>query len=70
VAFVVTECPHFGAVTVYLNAHVLKTLSTYSPTTKREVVILLPQFSLQRATITLKAMSKGRLLIVEGLEIG
>jgi len=54
---------------VYLNGRVLTTKSTYAPTTRYGVVIILPSFSLRRATIVLKAASEGRRLIIEGLGV-
>jgi hypothetical protein len=67
IALVVTRCRNCGDVTVYKDGRVLKTVSTYSPRTQYEVVIFLPSFSMQRATLVLKAASKGKRLIVEGL---
>ncbi|MGA8678902.1 MAG: hypothetical protein ABSB54_17095 [Acidimicrobiales bacterium] len=64
-----TECASCGKVTVYLNGRVLTTKSTYAPTTRYGVVIILPSFSLRRATIVLKAASEGRRLIIEGLGV-
>ncbi|MGO9583355.1 MAG: S8 family serine peptidase [Acidimicrobiales bacterium] len=69
VALIVTKCPDCGKVTVYLNGQVLKTVSTYAPTTEHGVVVTLPSFSLRQATIVLKAATQGWRLIIEGLGI-
>jgi hypothetical protein len=67
---VVTECPSCGSVEVYLNGRAIKIVNTYSRTAKHEVLISLPSFPLRRATIVLKAVTKARRLIVEGIGIG
>ncbi len=68
VAPVVTKCPSCGRLAVYVNGRLLRTVNTYAPTTRHGVVIQLPSIALRRATITLEAASKGR-LIIEGLGV-
>ncbi|MGA2530503.1 MAG: IPT/TIG domain-containing protein, partial [Acidimicrobiales bacterium] len=69
VFLIVTKCPDCGKVTVYVNSRLLKTVSTYSPSTKHSVIVTLPSFSLKRATILLKSDTQGWRLIIEGLGI-
>jgi hypothetical protein len=66
---IVTRCRSCGDMAVYLNGKLLKTVSTRGATTVHSSIIVLPSFSLRRATIVLKALSRGRLLILEGLGI-
>jgi hypothetical protein len=67
---VVTKCRNCGSVAVYLNGKLLSTVSTYNRTIKHGTIILLPRFPLQNVTVMLKAVTKGKWLIVEGLGIG
>ena len=66
-ALVVTRCSACGSVAIYLNGVYWRTVSTYGATTKHQVILLQPTFSLRKATIVLKDVSKGKQLIVEGL---
>jgi len=68
-ALVVTKCRNCGSVAVYLNGNLLTTVSTYNRTIKHGVIIFLPPFSWRKATVVLRAATKGKWLIVEGLGI-
>lgn len=65
---VVTECSSCGLLAVYVNGRLLKTVDTEARLTRHGVVISLPRLSLRRATVTLQAAGRGR-LIIEGLGV-
>lgn len=69
VALLVTRCASCGSVGVYLNGTLLKTVSLYASNTQRQVLIVLPAFSLRSATVTVKSLSSGKLVQVDGLGI-
>jgi hypothetical protein len=68
-ALVVTKCRNCGSVAVYVNGTLLTTVSTYNRTIKHGAIIFLPPFSWRKATIVLKAVTKSKWLIVEGLGV-
>lgn len=68
-ALVVTRCSSCGKVAIYLNGHYWRTVSTYHARTQHKVVLTLPTFRLRTATVVLKAVSKGRLLLIDGLGV-
>ncbi|MBV9821105.1 MAG: hypothetical protein JO144_02585 [Actinobacteria bacterium] len=68
-ALVVAQCPSCGSVALYLNNAYWRTVSTYAATTRRAVVLLQPPFSQRGTTITLRNVSAGRDLIVDGLAV-
>ena len=68
-ALVVAECASCGNVALYLNNVYWRTVSTYAPSTRYSVIVVQPPFSQRTATITLRNVSAGRNLIVDGLGI-
>lgn len=66
VALVVTTCPTCGKVGVYVGSRLVSTISTYSATTRRQVVRLASRIALTRGTVTLKVAQR-RTVIVDGL---
>jgi hypothetical protein len=69
VAVVATRCPTCGTVGVYVNGTKVGTVNLYSATTVRKAVIALPPFSYRTGTVTLKVLSTGKLIQVDGLGI-
>jgi len=69
VAVVATRCPSCGTVGVYVNGSSVGTVNLYSATTLRKAVISLPPFSYRTGTVTLKVLSTGKLIQVDGLGI-
>jgi hypothetical protein len=68
-ALIVTKCRNCGSVAVYLNGNLLTTVSTYHLTIEHGAIIHLPSFPPRRATIVLRAATKAKWLIIEGLGI-
>jgi hypothetical protein len=66
VALVATTCATCGRVQVLVNGGLYRTVSLYSATTKRQVLIVLPPFSVRAATVTLKTLDN-RLVEIDGL---
>ena len=60
------RCPSCGKVGVYVGGKLVGTVSLASSTTSR-VTVALPTFSLTRATVTLKVLTSGKLVRVDGL---
>jgi hypothetical protein len=69
VALVATRCPTCGTVGVYVNGTKVGTINLYSATTVRQAVIALPPFSYRTGTVTLKVLSSGKTVQVDGLGI-
>jgi alpha-tubulin suppressor-like RCC1 family protein len=69
VALVATRCPTCGTVGVYVNGTSVGTINLYSTTTARQAVIALPPFSYRTGTVTLKVLSSGKTVQVDGLGI-
>jgi hypothetical protein len=69
VAVVATRCPTCGTVGVYVNGTKVGTANLYSATTIRKAVIALPPFSYRTGTVTLKVLSSGKLIQLDGLGI-
>jgi hypothetical protein len=69
VGIVVTKCPTCGVVGVYVGTTLVGKVSLYSKTTVRKAVVVLPRFSLRLATVTVKVLSSGKLVQLDGLAI-
>lgn len=67
VALVVTTCPTCGRVGVFVNGTRLTTLSTWSSTVRKRVLLVPRTFTYRRATISLRLEQRSRSLIVDGL---
>lgn len=67
VGVVVTKCPTCGTVGVYSGNTLLGKINLAASTTMRKVVVLLPKVSLRTATITVKILSSGKPVQVDGL---
>jgi hypothetical protein len=66
-SLVATKCSFCGVVGVYVGSTLLAKVNLYAATTKRKVVIPLPRFSLRTTTVTLKVLSSGKTVQVDGL---
>ena len=70
-AIVVRTCPTCGKVRVYWGSTLLKTVNTYSATTRNKVVIPVSTFSSARTgRVTVKVYSSGKRVYVDGIVIG
>lgn len=67
VALVVTTCPTCGRVGVFVNGTRLTTLSTWSSTVRKRVLLVPRTFTYRRATISLRLEQRNRSLIVDAL---
>jgi hypothetical protein len=68
-ALIVTKCRNCGSVAVYLNGNLLATVSTYHRTVEDGAIIHLPLLPATQATIVLRAATKAKWLVIEGLGI-
>jgi hypothetical protein len=70
VALVVTKGKRYGVVKVYLGKHLLKKVSLAAKRTKKRKVVNVAGFSTARAgTITVKVVSSGKPVVIEGLGV-
>jgi hypothetical protein len=70
VALVVTKGKRYGVVKVYLGKHLLKKVSLAAKRTKKMKVVNVAGFSTARAgTITVKVVSSGKPVVIEGLGV-
>ena len=68
---VATRCPTCGSVAVYAGSKYLTTVSLAYPTTHYQVVLGLPvQSTLFSGTLTLRTVSAGKLVQIDGLAVG
>jgi surface antigen len=67
VALLATTCASCGTVGVYLNGVLLGKVSLVSATTRRDVLLTLPRFTLRATTVTVKVLTSGRTVQVDGL---
>jgi len=66
-ALVATRCKACGTVGVYLNGKRLATVNLKAKTTQRRAMINLPRFSLRTTTVTIKVLTNGRAVQIDGL---
>ena len=67
VGIVATTCNHCGSVAVYVGATKIGTISLYATTTHYQRLLLLPRFSLRTGTVTIKVLSSGKTVQIDGL---
>ncbi|NUR97893.1 MAG: choice-of-anchor D domain-containing protein [Kribbellaceae bacterium] len=68
---IATRCPSCGTVAVYAGNKLLTTLNLAYPTTHYQVVLGLPvQSTLFSGTLTVRTVSTGRLVQIDGLAVG
>lgn len=69
VAVVATTCAGCGEVGVYVAGSLVGKVNLYSATTKRAQVLALPAFALKSGTVTVKVLSSGKTIQIDGLAI-
>jgi hypothetical protein len=69
IAVVATRCPNCGIVRVYVNGVSVGTVNLAASTTLRKSLIVLPAFSYRTGTVTIKVLSSGKLVQLDGLGI-
>ena len=67
VGIVATTCNHCGSVAVYVGATKIGTISLYATATHYQRLLQLPRFSLQTGTVTIKVLSSGKTVQIDGL---
>jgi hypothetical protein len=68
---IATRCPSCGAVAVYAGSRLLTTLNLAYPTTHYQVVLGLPvQSTLFSGTLTVRTVSTGKIVQIDGLAVG
>lgn len=68
-ALVVTKCPTCGSVGVYLGSTLIGKVSLTRSTKASRVLVVLPAFSLRSGTVTIKVLTSGRPVLIEGLGV-
>jgi hypothetical protein len=69
VGIVATKCSTCGIVGVYVSGVLIGKVNLYSATMKRQQVLLLPRFSMRTGTVTVKVLSSGKAVQMDGLLI-
>jgi Regulator of chromosome condensation (RCC1) repeat len=70
IRLVATTCPLCGKVSLYWNSRLIRTISLYSARRVDRVAFRVKDFdSLQRGTLTIKVVSSGKKVIIDGVAI-
>jgi len=69
VGIVATKCATCGVVGVYVGNTLIGKISLYSKTTVRKAIVVLPKFSLRTGTVTVKVLTSGKLIQLDGLAV-
>jgi len=69
IALVATRCPSCGTIGVYVGGTLIATVNLAAKATANRVLITLPPFSLRSGTVTLKVLSAGHSVRVDGLAV-
>jgi photosystem II stability/assembly factor-like uncharacterized protein len=67
VGVVATTCNHCGSVAVYVGATKVGTISLYATATHYQRLLQLPRFSLRTGAVTIKVLSSGKTVQIDGL---
>ena len=68
-ALLATTCPTCGKVGVYVNATLIGTVDLHAATAHNRQLIALPPFALRTGTVTLKVLTAGKLVRIDGLGV-
>jgi hypothetical protein len=69
VGIVATTCPDCGEVAILVHAHPIGTINLHSTTTRHQVVLPLPKFTARAGTVTVKVLSSGKVVQIDGLAV-
>ena len=69
VALVATRCPTCGVVAIYVAGARVATVDLSAPTTRNRQLIAVPAFSYRTGAVTVKVMTSGELVKIDGLGI-
>ena len=69
VALVATECPTCGKVGIYSGSTQLGTVDLHAATTKHQALVTLTKVSERTATLTIKVLTSGKTIQIDGLGV-
>lgn len=69
VGIVATKCASCGIVGVYVGSTLIGKLNLYASATDYRQVILLPKFGYRTGTVTVKVLTSGKTIQIDGLSI-
>jgi hypothetical protein len=67
VAVVATYCQTCGSIAIFVGGHRIKIIDLHSDVSRRQVVTTLPAFSTRRATVTVRVLSSGKTVQIDGI---
>jgi hypothetical protein len=67
VGVVATTCPTCGAIAVYVGRTRIGTVNLHAAATHRKVIKVLPKFRLRSGTVSVKVLSSGKTVAIDGL---
>jgi hypothetical protein len=67
VAVVATKCRTCGSIAIFVGGHRIKLLDLHSATTHRRVLVVLAPFGVRRAAVTIKVISSGKQVQIDGV---
>jgi hypothetical protein len=68
-ALLATKCPTCGSVGLYVSGELIGKVSLHATTLRNQQLIKLPVFSYRTGTVTIKVLSSGKLVRIDGLGI-
>lgn len=68
-AIVATRCPTCGKIAVYVGSSMVATINLASVHAANRVVFVVPHFSFRTGTVSIKVLTSGRPVIIDGLGI-
>lgn len=69
-SLLVTMCPGCGRIRVYWNGNTLRTIDLYASTTKHQQLVPLESWpTARRGNVTVKVVSTGERVLLEGLAV-
>ncbi|MDQ1698200.1 MAG: hypothetical protein QOG34_63 [Frankiaceae bacterium] len=69
IGIVATKCVTCGTVAIYVGNTRIGTVSLYSKTTVRKAIVALPKFSLRTGNVTVKVLTSGKLVQLDGFAV-
>ncbi len=69
IGVVATKCASCGVIGIYVGTKLIGKVNLASSTTKYKVLILLPKFSLRTGKVTLKVLTTGKKVLIDGLAV-
>jgi hypothetical protein len=69
VGIVATTCPDCGKIAILAHNIPVGTINLHSKTTRRQTVLALPKFTARTGTVTVKVLSTGKIVQIDGLAV-